>query len=700
MLGAALVLAPVGGMAIAEATSRTSSVAAAHSSGSVVVRDNWLWKEAAIAAGQTNLDVVFNVRTNKIPTGHGESVALVARRTSAGNEYRIRVRFTANRSVRVTVTRLVNGNKVVLVPETTVSGVIYRVGDDLSLHFRVSGTPATLAVNVWRAGQTEPRTWSELVTDSSAALAAPGWWGMSFGVLLGATNPPVRYNYDGLDVVDVSASSPQPTDPPSATPAPSPTPTPSATSTPTPTASPSPTPSPTPSATPSPTPTPSPIATLGPNSYVVSPNGNDSASGSPSAPWRTLQNAADSAPSGASIFVRNGTYSGFSMYRSGTASAPITFKAYPGETPVLDGGGAVPWTVKLSGVSYVNLDGLTVQGGYADGQDGGGVLVVNSSNVAVTHSVLRDNKAFGIRTYNSTYVTIDHNDISHNATGVRIDRAGEGVLVTNNLIHENDKMMVNTPGGGGDDVGAIGVGITRTTGHSVISGNLIWGNRAPSYDFGWDGGAMDIYAASNWTFTNNVTWDNENVFESGTDSAKTPCDGNVFTHNLNYAATTQGRTYGMILRCGSNMLVANNTFVGMQNFVFALSDNEGTWGGSIAGLRLLNNVVSASNAEVFRLETALPASVAIDYNLVQVGGTAVVANGVPNHGSTTSLSTYRSWTGYEMHGIQADPLFVDAGSNEFGLLSNSPAVDTAIGIPGVTDSFAGSGPDIGYLERR
>ena len=96
----------------------------------------------------------------------------------------------------------------------------------------------------------------------------------------------------------------------------------------------------------------------------------------------------------------------------------------------------------------------------------------------------------------------------------------------------------------------------------------------------------------------------------------------------------------------------------------------------------------------------MPDSVAIDYNLVQVSGTAVIANGVTNHGSTTSLATYRSWTGYEMHGIQADPLFVDAGSDKFGLLSSSPAVDTAIGIAGVTDGFAGSGPDIGYLERR
>jgi len=431
----------------------------------------------------------------------------------------------------------------------------------------------------------------------------------------------------------------------------------------------------------------------------VATTGSDSANGLASAPFRTLQKAADTVPSGATVYVRQGTYAPFSMHRSGSTSAPITFATYPGETAVVDGHDAATWVINLSGVTNVRIDGLTVQGGYADGQDGGGILAVNSSNISVRNSILRNNKAFGIRTYNSTYVVIDSNDIEHNATGVRIDRAGEGVQVTNNLIHDNDRMMVNTPGGG-DDVGAIGVGITRTTGHAVISGNRIWGNRAPSYDFGWDGGAFDIYAASNWTATNNVTWDNENVFESGTDSAKTPCDNNAFTRNLNYAATSVGRTYGMILRCGSNMLVANNTFVGMQNFVFALSDNKGSWGGSIAGLRLVNNVISTSSAEVFRLETTLPGTVQIDYNLVDVSGTSVVAAGVPDHGSTTSVSAFQSWTGYESHGIQGNPGFVDPTSARFGLLPDSLAVDDAVAIGGITDDYVGRGPDLGYAERR
>ena len=386
------------------------------------------------------------------------------------------------------------------------------------------------------------------------------------------------------------------------------------------------------------------------------------------------------------------------MTRSGTAAAPITFAAYPGEKPVIDGHGDVVWAVKLSGVSHVRLDGLTVQGGYAPNQDGGGVLIVDSSDVILSNSLLRNNNAFGVRSYNSTDVTIDHNEIIHNATGVRIERSGEGTRVTNNLIHNNDQMMTNTPDVANDDVGAIAVGIVRTTGHVLFSGNLIWGNRAPSYDYGWDGGGFDIYAASNWTITNNVIWDNENVLETGTDAAKTPCANGSFTHNLNYAATTVGRTYGMVLRCGTDMLVADNTFDGIQEFVFALSHNKGSWGGSIDGLRILNNIISVTNAEVFRIETAVPDSVSIDYNLVQVSGSAVVAAGVPNEGSTTSVSTFRLWTGYELHGIQADPSFANVAANNFHLNSGSPALDVGLVLPGVNDDYNGAGPDLGYAE--
>ena len=298
-----------------------------------------------------------------------------------------------------------------------------------------------------------------------------------------------------------------------------------------------------------------------------------------------MQKAADTVSAGATVYVRQGTFAGFTQRRSGTAAAPITFEAYPGESPVIDGRQLVAYTVRFSGVRHVRLVGLTVKGGFAERHNGGGVLFENSDSVELRDSLIRDNKAFGIRSYNSTNVVIEDNEITANATGVYINQGGEGTRVTDNLIYDNTLMMVNTPDMPDDDVGAQAIALVRSTGHVLINGNAIWGNRAPSYDYGYDGGAFAIHAASNWTITDNVTWDNRNVLETGTDAERTPCDNGSFTRNLNYGATTADRTVGMVLRCASNTLVANNTFHGLQYFVFAISHNRGGWGGSIDNLR-------------------------------------------------------------------------------------------------------------------
>jgi parallel beta-helix repeat protein len=79
------------------------------------------------------------------------------------------------------------------------------------------------------------------------------------------------------------------------------------------------------------------------------------------------------------VYVRRGVYTmpfdGLSIRKSGTATRPITIRAYPGENAVLsrpqvwgppyrdgaDGGGRV---VGLFGASYIVLDGLTIRGGF------------------------------------------------------------------------------------------------------------------------------------------------------------------------------------------------------------------------------------------------------------------------------------------------------------------------------------------------
>jgi len=441
------------------------------------------------------------------------------------------------------------------------------------------------------------------------------------------------------------------------------------------------------------------VAFAGTNSFYVSPNGSDSNSGALSSPWRTLQKAANTVPAGATVYLRAGTFAPFVMRRSGLKSAPITFTAYGTEKPVVDGKQAVAYTIEVVGASYVRFTKLTITGGYADRYAGAGITTENSNYIEIRNNTITDNKAWGVRLYNSNNITVNNNDVSKNAVGIHVNLAGEGTTITNNRVHDDNKLIVSTPCSVNcdDDVGGEGIALVMSTGHVTVSGNLVWANRAVSSDWGYDGGAFSIYGASNWTIRNNVTWNNRNVLETGTDANHTPCDNNTFVRNLNYAATTVDETVGLVLRCASNTLVANNTFVGMQSFVFDISNFQGNWGGSIAGLRILNNIISAPS-EMYAIETwPLPSSVLVDYNLInRMGGGSI--GSIPGFGGTSSLSTFQSWSGFDMHGRMGDPLFVDPANADFHLRSGSPAIDHGRAIAGLTDKYRGSAPDIGRYE--
>jgi hypothetical protein len=285
-----------------------------------------------------------------------------------------------------------------------------------------------------------------------------------------------------------------------------------------------------------------------------------------------------------------------------------------------------------------------------------------------------------------------------NAIGVQIVGHGEAIEVRGNDLHDNNQMAINTSDKMGDDVGGEGLAIVNSIGHVVVEQNRVWGNRAVSYDYGYDGSAFSVYASSNWTIRSNTTWDNRNILETGTDPIKkTPCDNGMFVRNLNYGATTVDRTVGLVLRCASNTLVANNTFYGTQFFVFDISNLTGTYGGSIDGLRVVNNVVSVATGKIYGIESALPATVVLDYNDLYNSG--------PGYFSTILGVGYRNLGSFaaalrqEQHGMGVNPLLVSPGAGEYGLRADSPAVDSGVVLAGVTDGFSGSAPDLGYIER-
>jgi parallel beta-helix repeat protein len=396
-----------------------------------------------------------------------------------------------------------------------------------------------------------------------------------------------------------------------------------------------------------------------PAGSFVATNGNDANPGTFAKPWRTLQHAASIA--NGLVYLRAGTYAGgVKVTRSG-----ITFDAYPGEAPVVSGGADGFWFYKVGSGAVRDL---TIQN--ANSTSGAGVLVDSSSNVTLANLSLHNNKNYGVRTWNSTNTVIRDSQIYKNQEGIRVSYAAGGTQILNNKIYSQDTILA--------------------------SGNQLWLNRAPSRWYGYDGGAFEIYGASDVTITGNIAWNNKDVLETGTSGPA--CNNITFTRNIGYAASTaKGYARGLIIACGSNSLFANNTLDGFDiSDVSVVNKPDYKFQGSLSGLKIENNVLRTNGSGVFYFDH-LPSNVTIDYNLIwnASGGSLVYIVG---KGSTSSFTTLRSWIGRMTHGVWADPGFMNLATHDYRLQVGSPAVNHGAGLGSETTPFFGAAPDMGRWE--
>jgi hypothetical protein len=200
------------------------------------------------------------------------------------------------------------------------------------------------------------------------------------------------------------------------------TPTPSTTASATPTATPTqtPTPSTTASATPTPASTPTEVV------YYVAPTGNDSNSGSASAPWRTIRKAADTLNPGETAIVQAGSYNErVSIPRSGSSGMPITLAAAAGAQVKLRG-------FDLSG-SYWTLSGFDIST-QANGSGGFGIYIWGSASYdTVQNNYIHELCHEGIFMEPTvSYISVLNNRIW------RAEMAGANVNGTNDLIAGNE----------------------------------------------------------------------------------------------------------------------------------------------------------------------------------------------------------------------------------------------------------------------
>lgn len=154
------------------------------------------------SAPADRVDARVSVATDEdAASADGQSVALIARGVTAGDEYRVRARVVPGGAVWLAVVKVVGRRETVLGDEVLVSGTTLEPDEWLTLRVRVVGTsPTTIDAKAWRVGRPEPGAWLLTRTDSEGALQTAGSVGLRADLPLTATNAPVAFAFDDLRV--------------------------------------------------------------------------------------------------------------------------------------------------------------------------------------------------------------------------------------------------------------------------------------------------------------------------------------------------------------------------------------------------------------------------------------------------------------------------------------------------------------------
>ncbi|HUO38467.1 MAG TPA: right-handed parallel beta-helix repeat-containing protein [Mycobacterium sp.] len=220
-----------------------------------------------------------------------------------------------------------------------------------------------------------------------------------------------------------------------------------------------------------------PAATPAACTLVASPSGSDSASGSSSAPFQTVQKLVDSLASGQTGCVRQGTYyENVRIAHGGVAGAPVTLTSYPGETATIVGRMYV-----VEGANYVSVTGLDLNG---------------------------ENPQRGLSPMiDANHVTFSYDDVTNDHTGICFGIGSTtwgwatGTLITHDRIHDCGQLPATNHQHG------LYVGAATDT---TIAWNLIYGNA--------DRGIQLYPDAQHTTIDHNIIDDNgEGIIISGAD---------------------------------------------------------------------------------------------------------------------------------------------------------------------------------------
>ncbi|MBW4430133.1 MAG: right-handed parallel beta-helix repeat-containing protein, partial [Nostoc desertorum CM1-VF14] len=292
--------------------------------------------------------------------------------------------------------------------------------------------------------------------------------------------------------------------------------------------------------------------------YYVSGTGNDKNDGlNEGGAFRTLQKAADLVQAGDTVYVMNGTYTNIYANvlslsnKHGSASAPITFTAYPGHKPVLEARKNNWNAISITGSSYVVIEGLTLMGArdeitleYALQQkdnlnnpatSGNGINVTyingaqkqRSHHITIKNNNVSDFPGGGITTIEADYIKVENNVVSGNSwyspfgtQGITMFQLWNSdnnvtdykVIINGNTSFDNKQLVPwavtgLTTEGHGIMLDTSYIGDVAYQGKALISNNLTYNN---------GGAGIQIYKGENPVdIVNNTAYQNSQTLSVG-----------------------------------------------------------------------------------------------------------------------------------------------------------------------------------------
>lgn len=387
--------------------------------------------------------------------------------------------------------------------------------------------------------------------------------------------------------------------------------------------------------------------------------------------YSTIQAAAAVARAGNVVLVYDGSYAGFTVTTSGTASNPIVFRASGSNVVIDKGGNTESDGIHLQNVNYVQIEGFTIKNTTTSSPR---VHRCIAARGATSTSPMRGNILRG-----NTCTDAD-------AEGFYVSQFGQGLIEGNTISNAGRSGMTRAHGIYLANAGSDGTTIRGNRISSITNAESEGIHCNGDLSIGGDGIISELTIEAN------------SISSSGGNNAIN-FDGvqnSVIRNNLVMSSGHHAlRAYAEDGAAGPrNLRIINNTFVTSNGWAVKLSQDGG-------GHVVFNNVLLGA---VGSLAVGGASTLASNNNLV----TGTYSD--DEEATTLTLSAWRARTAQDSASISATAaqVFVNSTAGNFALSSSSPARDKGVSIlaglaaPSTdlngTSRQQGTAPDIGAIE--